>query len=72
MDTQRRIIRKPDLMAKIQLSDATIWRLEHSGRFPKRLKLGGQAVGWFLDEVDAWLQEKADKRGQSWQQNTQL
>jgi prophage regulatory protein len=35
-----------------------IRRLENSGHFPRRIKLGeGQqgAVAWVADEVDAWL-----------------
>lgn len=62
MNIERRILRKPELMTKIQLSDATIWRLERAGKFPKRIRLGGQSVGWFLDEVNEWLEIKAAER----------
>jgi prophage regulatory protein len=57
-----RIIRKPELLAKIGLSDATIWRLEKRNRFPQRVKLGGNSVGWFDTEVQEWLDEKASER----------
>lgn len=59
---ERRIIRKPELMMKLSLSDATIYRLEKSGRFPKRIRLGGQSVGWFSDEIDTWFEKKAAER----------
>lgn len=59
---ERRVLRKPELMVKTSLSDATIWRMEKAGKFPKRVRLGGQAVGWFSDEVDAWLDKKAAER----------
>ena len=62
MNIERRILRKPELMTKIQLSDATIWRMERAGKFPKRIRLGGQSVGWFLDEVNDWLEMKAAER----------
>ena len=59
----RRIIRKPELFNKIPLSDATIWRREKMGDFPKRVKLGGNSVGWFECEIDEWLANKAEERG---------
>ena len=60
---ERRIIRKPELFSKVGLSDATIWREEKAGRFPKRIRLGGQSVGWFSDEIEGWFQAKATERG---------
>jgi prophage regulatory protein len=63
MKTERRIIRKPELFSKIGLSDATIWREEKMGRFPRRIKIGSGSVGWFSDEIEEWLQAKAEARG---------
>ena len=59
---QKRIIRKPELFSKIGLSDATIWRMERTGRFPQRIQLGGNSVGWFDDEIETWLARKAADR----------
>lgn len=61
-DSGRRIVRKPELMSRIGLSDASIWRMEKAGKFPKRIRLGGQSVGWFSDEVEGWMQKKAAER----------
>lgn len=59
----QRIIRKPELFSKIGLSDATIWRMEKLGKFPKRINLGGKkSVGWFKDEVENWLEKKSAER----------
>ena len=60
--TKERIIRKPELLSIIGLSDPTIWRMEKDGKFPKRLRLGGNSCGWLESEVDGWLQEKAAER----------
>lgn len=38
----------------VPLSDATIWRMEKAGKFPKRLQLGGNSVGWSESEVREW------------------
>lgn len=58
----QRIIRKPELFGKIGLSDATIYRMERAGRFPQRIQLGGNSVGWFDNEINEWLVRKAEDR----------
>lgn len=57
-----RIIRKPELMSKIGLSDATIYRMEKAGRFPKRMQLGGNSVGWVESEVVEWVESRKAQR----------
>jgi len=57
-----RIIRKPEMLGLIGLSDATLWRREKMGDFPKRISLGGNSVGWFEDEFEQWLNKKKDER----------
>jgi len=61
---RKRIVRKPELFAKVGLSDATIWRMERAGKFPKRLSLGGNSVGWLENEVDEWFDQKAADRSE--------
>ena len=62
MEKRERILRKPELMAKLGMSDATIWRRERLGDLPGRLRLGGAAVGWLESEIDEWLSKKAADR----------
>lgn len=59
---EMRIIRKPELMSKIGLSDATIYRMEKAGRFPKRMQLGGNSVGWVESEVLEWVESRKAQR----------
>jgi len=59
---EQRVIRKPELISTVALSDPTIWRLEKKGKFPKRIQLGGNSVGWLKSEVDEWLEKKANER----------
>ncbi|NTW87789.1 MAG: AlpA family transcriptional regulator [Desulfobulbaceae bacterium] len=59
---RQRIIRKPELLNMVGLSDPTIWRLEKDGKFPKRLRLGGNSCGWLENEVNGWLSERASAR----------
>lgn len=39
-----------------------VLRLEQAGRFPKRVRLGENRVGWVLSEVEDWLKSMADRR----------
>tara|TARA_R110002049_G_scaffold309186_1_gene518212 strand:+ start:27150 stop:27290 length:141 start_codon:yes stop_codon:yes gene_type:complete len=36
------------------LSRTTIWRLEQTGDFPKRVQLSPNAVGWRESEINHW------------------
>lgn len=60
--SHQRIIRKPELLRMVGLSDATLWRQEKSGTFPKRLRLGGNSCGWLSTEIDAWLKSISEAR----------
>ena len=61
-EPRERLIRKPELTSMICLSDATVWRMEKAGKFPKRLQLGGNSVAWLESEVLDWLKAKAAER----------
>ncbi len=54
---KRRIMRKRELLTILPLSEDSIWRKEKLGQFPKRIQLGDNSVGWFEDEIEAWLEE---------------
>ena len=57
-----RILSKKELRALVLYSPAHIDRLEKSGRFPKRVRLGPGRVGWVESEVLEWLQQRIDLR----------
>jgi hypothetical protein len=40
------------------VSPSTLWRMEQSGQFPKRIKIGQRAVGWLSSEIENWLKGK--------------
>lgn len=54
----RVIGRLADVKALVGISRPTIDRLEAAGDFPKRIRLGRAAVGWDLNEVHAWLEQR--------------
>lgn len=52
------IYRVKDLTKMLNVSAMTLWRWERSGRFPKRIQLGPNSVGWLVDDVQAWLMNR--------------
>ncbi len=54
MNTDR-IIRLAEVLHLTGLSRTTIWRAEKAARFPCRVRLGPNSVGWRYAEVKAWL-----------------
>jgi prophage regulatory protein len=43
-------------------STMTIWRWERKGRFPRRIRLGENSVGWLRSEFEAWLAARVAER----------
>jgi prophage regulatory protein len=46
----------------IKLHKTTIWRLERAGKFPRRIPISDNRIGWLEDDVDYWMKERADAR----------
>lgn len=40
---------------KAGIGRTRLYQLEAAGRFPARVELGPNSVGWFEHEIDAWL-----------------
>jgi prophage regulatory protein len=58
-----RIILAPERRRLVPYSDMHIWRKEQAGTFPRRIKLGPHRVGWSLEEVIQWIDERKAERG---------
>ena len=57
-----RILRKPEVLDMVGVSDATLWRWERDGKFPKRIQLGSNSCGWIEGEILDWVQDRAAER----------
>lgn len=57
-----KVISKRQLKDLIPYSLSHIARLEKAGKFPKRILLGENRVGWIESEVAGWVQERMDRR----------
>lgn len=54
----RRILRQPTVVERVGVHATTIYRWERAGLFPARVQLGPNSIGWYADEVDAWMNER--------------
>jgi prophage regulatory protein len=50
-----RILTRRHLRELIPYTPQHIQRLEKAGKFPKRIQLGPNRVGWLATEIDAWV-----------------
>jgi prophage regulatory protein len=53
-----RLLRFGEVRQPTGLSRSTIWRMERSGMFPKRVKVSVNVVAWREDEVGEWIRSK--------------
>jgi predicted DNA-binding transcriptional regulator AlpA len=53
-----RILRTKDVQRLTGISRSTIWRLEKSGQFPRRVALGLSSIGWLKSDVLEWLEKR--------------
>ena len=56
--THTRLLRKPAVLARVSLSDTTLWRLERTGKFPKSIRISPGVVAWRESDVQAWIEAR--------------
>lgn len=56
--TRFRIVRKPEVLALIGVSSASLHRWVNEGRFPSPVKLGPNSVGWRESDLRDWLESR--------------
>jgi len=61
METNDKIIRLPEVKAKVGLSTASIYRMIKAKDFPEQIKLGKHASGWLESDIQAWIMRKAGR-----------
>lgn len=60
-----KLLRKPQVLEKIGVSAATLWRMCKVGMFPKPIKVGINSVAWIEQEIDDWIADKVSERDRS-------
>ena len=51
----RRILRDPAVKERTGLSRVQRWRRVRKGTFPAPVQLGPNSIGWYEDEIEAFL-----------------
>ncbi len=54
------ILRRPEVERRVGLSRSQIYLLMSKNQFPRPVKLGARAVGWFESEIGGWMQSIKD------------
>lgn len=57
-----KLIRLNDVIAKTGLGRSSIYKYIAEAAFPRPVPLGGRAVAWVSDEVDAWILARIEAR----------
>ena len=52
---RRRILRRCEVEVLTGLPKSTIYLKMQQGVFPRQIRLGRRSVGWYEDEVAAWV-----------------
>ena len=55
-----KLLRAKIVAEKTGLSRMTIYRLEASGRFPRRIKLGQHLVAWREEDIEEWIRARPE------------
>lgn len=50
-----RLLRLPDVMARVGMKRSAIYQRMSEGRFPKSRSLGPKCAVWIESEIDAWI-----------------
>jgi prophage regulatory protein len=60
MPTTRKLLNSRDVVRLTGLSRVTIWRLSRNPAhdFPESIQITENRVGWFEDEIVAWLESR--------------
>lgn len=63
------VLRLPDVKTRTGLSRSSIYLKVSKKEFPTPIPLGNgggasRAVGWIESEIDAWVEDKIQKRGE--------
>ena len=60
----RGLIDKAELLELVPLSYKKLWDMMLQGSFPRSVVLNKQKIGWFRDEIEAWLEDRSQHHRQ--------
>ena len=57
-----RILRTKTVVERVGYCRSHLWRLERDGRFPRKIQLGPNSVGYVESEIDEWIAARVAER----------
>ena len=60
-----KLLTKKEVRDWVCYSPQHIARLEKAGKFPRRVQLGPNRVGWVETEIEDWIRDRIDDRDRS-------
>ena len=61
--TEKRILRLPAVLERIQLSKSTVYAMLKRGDFPQPIALGPRARAWRTEDIENWLNSREQAAG---------
>lgn len=61
MNHPERMLRVPDVLALLGISESTLWRWVQKGFFPRPTKLGSHISVWPESTIANWQQQQREK-----------
>jgi len=63
IDGRKTLATRDDLKRMgIHVSNTSLLRWEKQGRFPRRIRMAGTTVAWFVSDLEDWFAERAAER----------
>ena len=63
MNTTERLLTRPEIEARFQISRSTIYRLMRFGEFPVPVRIGRRAIRWLEPEIETWFSQRPKATG---------
>ncbi|MGF6839869.1 prophage regulatory protein [Paraburkholderia youngii] len=62
MENAGRLLRLADVLRKLDVSKTTLYAMIAAGEFPASIRVSPNTSRWSETEVDAWLDERRNRR----------
>lgn len=57
-----RLLRLPEVMLRVGLSKAVIYKRQSEGGFPSSVSIGARSSAWLEEEVEQWIRARVSDR----------
>lgn len=65
LSTKPRLIRRPEVIARVGLCKASIYNRMNTGEFPRPIPIGGGRVAWLESDIDEWIARRISEAGRA-------